>query len=225
MTPAPTLDAIYVGLPKTITDDQGTWTSSIYRDRIEGPIELRKNGLVGNRVAQSYHGGPDAAVCVHLRDHYRFWNEHYDMALSPGYVGENFVLDNITSEQVCVGDIVRVGTAMVQVSGPRIPCANLARRIGRADWVKLTVRENRTGFYLRVLEPGIVASGNVWDLQERLNPDGSISAVNRCAYLNFDPAFARQIMQMDGLDPGWQALLGEKLSPEAADHWTGTMVD
>ncbi len=83
MTQAPTLDAIYVGLPKTITDDQGTWTSSIYRDRIEGPIELRKNGLVGNRVAQPYHGGPHAAVCVHLRDHYRFWNEHYDMALSP----------------------------------------------------------------------------------------------------------------------------------------------
>ena len=225
MTQTPVLDAIYVGLPKTITDDQGTWTSSIYHDRIEGPIELRKKGLVGNRVAQPYHGGPDAAVCVHLRDHYRFWNEQYDMALSPGYVGENFVLDNITTDQICVGDMVRIGSALVQVSGPRIPCANLARRIGRTDWVKLTVRENRTGFYLRVLEPGMVASGDAWDVQERLNPDGSIPAINRCAYLDFDPAFARQITQMEGLDPGWKDLFGEKLSPESEDHWTGTMVD
>ena len=181
---------------------------------MRGPIELRWNGLAGDRVAQTYHGGRDAAVCVHLSDHYRFWNEQYGMALSPGNMGENFVLDHITTDQVCVGDIVRVGAAVVQVSGPRIPCANLARRIGRADWVKLTVRENRTGFYLRVLEPGIVASGDAWEMQDRLNPDGSIPAINRCAFLDFDPAFAQQIVQMEGLDPGWQKIFDEKLSPE-----------
>lgn len=221
----PSIHSIFVGQPETMTDDRGTWTSSIYRDRIGGPIDLGVDGLTGDRVAQSYHGGPDAAVCVHLLDHYRFWNEQFAMDLSPGNMGENFVLDNITADQVCVGDIVRVGTALVQVSGPRIPCANLARRIGRADWVKLTVRENRTGFYMRVLDPGTVTAGDAWKIQERLNPDGTIPAINRCAYLNFDPVFARRIMQMDGLDPDWRDLIVKKLSPDPHGHWTDTMLD
>ena len=104
-------------------------------------MQLQKGGLVGDKVAQSYHGGPDADVCVHLLDHYRFWNKYYGMNLQPGHVGENFTLDNLTEGQICAGDIVRVGTALLQVSGPRVPCANLARRIGRSDWVKLTITE------------------------------------------------------------------------------------
>src|SRR5262249_28444786 len=155
-------------------------------------------------VAQSYHGGPDAALCVHLLDHYRFWHSHYGLNLQPGCVGENLTLNRISEEQICVGDIVRVGSGLVQVSGPRVPCANQARRIGRSDWVKLTIRENRTGFYLRVLEPGTVETGNTWELQERLNPDGSIPAINRCMYLHFDPIYANRIIEMSGIGEWWR---------------------
>src|SRR5205814_613220 len=187
MNESPIIHSVFVGQPKSITDARGTWTSSICRERVLGPVTLRHEGLAGDKVAQSYHGGPDAALCVHLLDHYRFWKSHYSLNLQPGHVGENLTLDAITEDQICAGDIVRVGTALVQVSGPRIPCANQARRIGRSDWVKLTIRENRTGFYMRVLEPGIFEAGNAWKLQERLNPDGSIPAINRCLYLHFDP--------------------------------------
>lgn len=141
------IHSIFSGQPKTMTDAGGTWTSSIYRDPVMGPIYAQPGGLVGDKVAQPYHGGPDADLCVHLLDHYRFWNERYGMTLQPGAVGENFTLDGITEDNVCAGDIVRVGSALIQVSVMRTPCATLARRIGRPDWVKLTVRENRTGFY------------------------------------------------------------------------------
>src|SRR5262249_10222217 len=70
----PILHSLFIGQPKTITDARGTWTSSIYRDRVEAPVPLHKEGLAGDKAAQPYHGGPDAAVCVHLLDHYRFWN-------------------------------------------------------------------------------------------------------------------------------------------------------
>ena len=90
------------------------------------------------------------------------------------------------------GDIVRIGTALAQVTGPRVPCANLARRIGRKDWVKLTIRENRTGFYMAVREPGIVQPGDPWHVEERFNPEGTIPAINRCLYLDFDPVFAHK---------------------------------
>ncbi len=220
----PLIHSIFIGQPKTITDERGTWVTSIYRDRVEGPVQLLKGGLDGDKVAQPYHGGPDGAVCVHLLDHYRFWNEQLGMSLQPGAVGENFTLDSITEDQVCAGDIVRVGTTLAQVSGPRVPCANQARRIGRPDWVKLTISHNRTGFYLRVLEPGMVQPGDAWDLKERLNPDGSISAINRCMYLHFDPAYAAQITQMQGLGDWWKEQVVERLEKQG-EHWTASMKD
>lgn len=224
MSQQPYLHSIFVGQPKTMTDARGTWTSSIYRDPVYIPVRVQKGGLVGDKVAQPYHGGADADICVHLLDHYRFWQTHYGIELHPGFVGENFTLDAISEEQICAGDIVRVGTALVQVTGPRTPCANLARRIGRADWVKLTIRENRTGFYMRVLETGIVQPGDGWQLQERFNPDGTIPALNRCLYLEFDPAFAQRVTQMPGLDNWWKQEVIER-HKQLDEHWTASMKD
>jgi MOSC domain-containing protein YiiM len=224
MTQQPLLHAIFVGQPKTITDARGTWVSSIYRDPVVGPVRVQQGGLAGDKVAQPYHGGADADICVHLLDHYRFWQTHYGLDLQPGVVGENFTLADICEEEVCAGDIVRAGTALVQVTGPRTPCANLARRIGRGDWVKLTIRENRIGFYLRVLEAGVVQPGDPWQLQERFNPDGTIPALNRCLYLEFDPAFAQRITQMPGLGDWWKQEVIER-HKQLHEHWTASMKD
>ncbi len=216
------LQAVFTGQPKVITDERGAWTSSIFRDRMEGPVPVSFHGLDGDRVAQPYHGGPGAAICVHLADHYAFWNTRYSMNLQPGSVGENVTLDGITEDQICVGDRVRLGTAVAQISGPRVPCANQARRIGRPDWVKLTILENRTGFYLRVLEPGVLQSGDPWILEERVNPGGSIPAINRCMYLHFDPGYAREMLEMQGLETWWKEQAREKLEDHNG-HWTSTM--
>lgn len=224
MNSTPIIESIFAGGPKSITDSRGTWISSIYRDPVTGPIAVTGTGLAGDKVAQPYHGGPGAEICVHLLDHYRFWNERYGLSLKAGFVGENFTLDKITEDEVCVGDILRAGTSLVQVSGPRVPCANLARRIGRPDWVKLTVTENRTGFYLRVLEPGVVQPGDAWVLQERPNPKGAIPAINRCMYLNFDPAYADLMQGMSGLGDWWKEQALEKQS-RLTSHWTSSMKD
>jgi MOSC domain-containing protein YiiM len=220
----PIIHSVFIGQPKTITDERGTWTSSIYRDRVDGPVSLQKEGLVGDKAAQPYHGGPDSALCVHLLDHYRFWQQHYGLDLQPGSVGENLTLDGISEDEICVGDIVRVGSGLIQVSGPRVPCANQARRIGRSDWVKLTIRENRTGFYTRVIEPGMVEAGDAWELQERLHSDGSIPAINDCVYLQFDPEYASRILEMPGLAEWWKEQMIQRLE-KANEHWTATLKD
>jgi MOSC domain-containing protein YiiM len=157
-----------------------------------------------------------------MADHYLFWSSRLNLELQPGCVGENVTLGGITEEMVCAGDCVRLGTALVQVSGPRVPCANLARRVGRPDWVKLTILENRTGFYLRVLEPGAVQEGDSWSVEERLNEAGSIPAINRCMYLDFDPGYARQMLSMKGLAEWWKDQARLKLEGHA-QHWTATM--
>jgi len=216
------IQAVFTGRPRSIVDEHGTWTSSIFRERVDGPVSVSLCGLAGDKVAQPYHGGPGAAICVHLADHYAFWNARYGMGLQAGFVGENITVEGITEDQICVGDRVRLGTATVQVSGPRVPCANLARRIGRLDWVKLTVLENRTGFYLRVLEPGMVQAGDSWVLEERVNYTGSIPAINRCMYLEFEPDFARAMLGMPGLEGWWKDQAREKLE-NCTGHWTSNM--
>jgi|ERR1700728_3676248 len=207
----PFIDSIFIGGPKALRDDRGEWFSSIARQRAHGAVHLSAAGFAGDKVAQSYHGGPDAAVCVHLADHYNFWREHYSVGFEHGHLGENLVVVGVTEAELCAGDVVQIGSALVQVSGPRIPCENQARRAGRANWVKLTIRENRTGFYLRVLEDGEVRDGDAWLLQERLNDRGSIAAVNRCMYLEF--------AEMPGLSEWWKAQFREKLARNAG-HWS-----
>jgi MOSC domain-containing protein YiiM len=207
----PFIYSIYIGQPKTLTDERGEWRSSIYRDRVTGPVELELRGLAGDKVTQRYHGSPDSAVCGHLLDHYHFWNEQYGMDLQAGNVGENFTLANISEDEICIGDVYRVGTAQVQVSSPRIPCENQARRIGRSDWIKLTLKELRPGFYLRVLEPGVVQAGDGFKLGERLNPGSSLTVFNRCWYHDFDPALAGKFATMPGLSEWWQKRFAKKL--------------
>lgn len=214
---------VFVGHPKEIVDGRGTWTSSIYRNRTNETVEVSLQGLAGDKVAQPHHGGPGAAICIHLAEHYAFWKRQYGIDLPAGSVGENVTLADLTESEICVGDIARVGTVLAQVSGPRVPCANLARRIGRADWVKLTVRENRTGFYLRVLEPGTLREGDLWVLQQRLNPAGSIATINQCMYLAFDPVFAHTMLEMAGLEAWWKEQVRQKLVN--AEHWTSAMKD
>jgi MOSC domain-containing protein YiiM len=229
VTKCATVQAVFTGEPKSITDERGEWTSSIFRDRVDGPVQVSFRGLAGDKATQPHHGGPGAAICVHLADHYSFWNSQYDMNLQAGGVGENVTLEDIAEDQVCVGDIVRLGTAVVQVSAPRVPCANQGRRIGRPDWIKLTIRKNRTGFYLRVLEPGVLQAGDSWVVEERINEDGSIPAINRCMYLEFDPEYARRMMEMPGLEAWWKEQAPQKLKgqehEDQAEHWTSTMKD
>ncbi|MEZ4870016.1 MAG: MOSC domain-containing protein [Caldilineaceae bacterium] len=207
----PYLHSIYIGQPKTIVDGRGEWQSSIYRNLVDGPILLEARGLVGDKATQPYHGTPELAVCCHFLDHYRFWNERYPMQLQPGNVGENWTLENISEEEICIGDIYCVGAALVQVSAPRSPCENQARRIGRADWVKLTLQELRTGIYLRVLEPGVVQAGDIFELTERLNPGKTIPQLNHCWYHVFDTNLAQEFTTMPGLMRWWQQRFAERL--------------
>ena len=218
----PTIEAIFVGKPKTLNDARGRWRSSIARSPATGPVQVTPTGILGDKCALPMHGGPDSALCVHLTEHYRFWNEHYAMQLGPGAVGENLTLGNLAEDDIFVGDIIRLGTVLAQVSGPRVPCAKQARHIGRADWVKLTIRENRTGFYMRVLEPGTVHPGDPWLLEKRLNENASITSINRCMYLDFDPAFAQRMQTMHGLGEWWRKQAAVKLR-NGDNHWTAKL--
>ncbi len=212
MGKAPILvDSMFIGASKTITDDRGTWQSSIYRNRVQGSQTLEVRGFVGDKNHQPYHGAPDAAVCCHLLSHYRFWNEQYGMNLEAGFAGENLVLENVEESDLCLADTYSLGTAVVQVSGCRTPCANLARRIGRTDWVELTLKELRLGFYLRVIQPGVVAPGDPLILTERPYPHITLPDFNRCYFFDLDPILAKELIEMPESSEYFKVRLRAKL--------------
>ncbi len=195
------IDSIYIGKPKTYSGPEGVWRSSIYRNRISGPIRLEFGGLEGDEVSnKEHHGWPSMAVCCHSLDHYAFWNKGLELDLQPGGVGENWTLANAPEDEICIMDVYDVGTAQVQVSKPRTPCQKQGKRVGRSDWVRMTIQELRTGFYLQVLREGIVQAGDDWRLVERPHAGVSLKAINRCVYQEYDPSVADQLNQIPELD-------------------------
>jgi MOSC domain-containing protein YiiM len=209
--------AIFIGGPKTLVDARGAWRSSIARDRVEGPAQLEIRGFVGDQVTQSYHGSPDLAVCIHAQHHYDFWNSTLDMRLQAGAVGENLTFDNWDDSAVCVGDVLQIGTARIQISAPRVPCENQARHIGRSDWVRRTIQELRTGMFARVLEPGTLQAGDRVVLEARANPALTIRDLNACYYHTYNPVLADRFIAAEGLMDWWKQRLRDKAN-EAKEH-------
>lgn len=217
------IHTLSIGQPQTITDASGTWRSAIFRQPVSGPVELGQRGLAGDQVADTeHHGAPGQAVCCHPLEHYAYWNSAYalsrpDRALGPGSVGENWTLSNLNEGTVCVGDIVKVGSAVVQVSGPRYPCAKQERKLGLPGFLKATVATLRTGFYLRVLQPGVVQAGDQWQLEERMHPDLTVEVVNRCAHHTPDRALVARMLAAEELGEAWKHILTRRLKQHDAD--------
>jgi MOSC domain-containing protein YiiM len=214
------IDSIFVGRPERITDEAGVWESSIFRKAVFGPVELGSRGIVGDQVADTvHHGRPSQAVCVHPIEHYRFWNEQFRLKadgqqLGPGSVGENWTIEGANESTVCVGDIYAVGSSEVQVSGPRGPCWKQERKLRLPGFLKRTIASMRTGFYLQVLQCGILQAGDVWRLKSRPNSWLTVHAVNVCYYQAPVPEMVERMLATPELAEGWKRMFKAKLGLE-----------
>ena len=178
-----TVLSIQVGRPRTF-EGEDPWVTSIYKEPVTGPLRLERLDLDGDEQADlTVHGGPDKAVCVYPADHFPFWRQTLARPdLTAGAFGENFTVAGIVEATVCLGDVFEIGDAVVEVSQPRAPCWKLGRKWERLDLPKLVLREGRTGWYFRVLQPGIVAPGGTLQLRDSPYPSWTIAEVNRLAY-------------------------------------------
>jgi MOSC domain-containing protein YiiM len=168
-----TVVSVNVGTPKQVLVRDRTVLTSIFKSPVEGRVAVRRHNIAGDRQADlTVHGGPYKAVYCYPAEHYRFWTDQLpDMELPPGSFGENLTTEGLVEEQVYVGDQFRVGSAVLQVTQPRMPCFKLGIRFGRPDMVKRFWRSQRSGFYFSIVEEGDVAAG---DPIERIvhAPDG-----------------------------------------------------
>ena len=162
------IESLNIGLPGKEQFHGREMLTGICKVPVSGPLLLKRLGFEGDGVGDTkHHGGSDKAVCVYSTDHYPYWQEIMGMKLPVAAFGENLSVRNLREEDICIGDIFELGTALVQVSQPRQPCRTLAARYGRDDMVRLVVDSGYTGFYLRVLEEGRVEKGSTLILKER----------------------------------------------------------
>lgn len=139
-------------------------------------IELDGQGDLKN------HGGPDKAACVYSADHYPWWSKEMDRPFEAGAFGENFTVSGLVESEVYIGDIYRIGPAVVQVSQPRQPCFKLAAHLERQAMVMKVRETGYSGFYFRVLEPGTVTAGEPFEWIRREGHRTTIAECNRILY-------------------------------------------
>jgi MOSC domain-containing protein YiiM len=197
------------------------WTSGFHKQAVEGPVRLGLLGLDGDAQADRvHHGGPDKAVCAYPSEHFPYWRAELGFPeIGPGAFGENFTLAGLDEAAVCIGDVFRVDTAIVQISQPRQPCWKLARRWRVKDLALRVEQTGFTGWYFRVLETGCVKPGDPLDLLERPFPQWTIAAANEVMHhRKKDREATAALAACPALSASWR----ETLAHRAANSTSGT---
>ncbi|MBE3595890.1 MAG: MOSC domain-containing protein [Hydrogenibacillus sp.] len=172
--------SINIGRVKTLARDGRVVHSAIEKRPVERPIYLTKNGFIDDEQGdRENHGGEDKAVCVYPKDHYVYWERWLGTPLPPSAFGENVTVVGLLETAAAIGDVFRLGEAIVQVAQPRRPCFKLELRYGRRQ-LPAKVRETAfTGFYMRVLEEGWVRPGDALVRIERDPAELTVERVMR----------------------------------------------
>src|SRR3990172_5826642 len=202
--------SVNVGLPREVIWKGKRVTTGILKEPITGRVMMRRLNLDGDRQADlSVHGGPSKAVYVYPVQHYDYWRgELPEMKLPWGMFGENLTTEGLLEDAVSIGDRLRIGSAEVMVTEPRMPCYKLGIKFGREDIIKRFLRSGRTGFYVAVLQEGEVGAGDSVDLIGRDGNDVAVADITRL-YVN----------ERDNLDLLHRAIQVEALPESWRDHF------
>lgn len=202
------LISVNVGLPREVKWKSKLVTTGIFKDPVEGRVNVETLNVEGDKQADlEVHGGPSKAVYVYPSEHYATWRgELDDMEMPWGIFGENLTVEGLLEDQVRIGDRLSIGTATFQVTEPRVPCYKLAVRFDRPDVVRLMNQNGRTGFYLRVLEEGTIEAGDDIDVLGR--DPGEVTVANITALHSGaekgNAELMRQAISVAALGEGWR---------------------
>ncbi|HEX6546426.1 MAG TPA: MOSC domain-containing protein [Bryobacteraceae bacterium] len=155
--------SVNVGQPRQVEVGNSLVLTSIFKSPVEGRVGVRPHNIEGDRQSDlTVHGGPNKAVYCYPHEHYEYWRQQLpNIDLPYAVFGENLTTEGFTEDAVFIGDQFRVGSAILQVTQPRMPCFKLAIRFGRADMVKLFWKSGRPGIYFSIVEEGDLAAGDI----------------------------------------------------------------
>jgi ferredoxin-NADP reductase/MOSC domain-containing protein YiiM len=222
---------VNVGLPRNIEWKGRTVHTGIWKDPVRGRCRVGRLNLDGDGQGDvAGHGGEQRAVFVYQIESYRYWQEQLRRTdFVHGQFGENFTIEGFPDDAVCIGDRYQIGSALFEVTQPRVTCYRVGIRMNQPRMPALLTSSGRPGFYFRVLQEGEVGAGDeilkVAEAKERM----TVAEINALLY---SPDHARdrldRALRIEALSPGWrssfEALLQSQTSgnaglvPEAAAH-------
>jgi len=200
--------AAHTGTVADLAFRDRTIRSAIVKTEVAGPVGVTPLGLHGDEHGDRVrHGGPDKAICVFPSEHYPAYEARLGRRLERPAFGENLTTWGLREDNVCLGDLLSIGTVLCEVSLPRNPCFRVGARHGTKDVVLWMEQTGHTGFYLRVLRTGRLVAGCPVALAHRAHPHATVAEANR-------------VMHRDRRDwPAIEALLGV---PQLGATWRRT---
>lgn len=204
------LVSVNVGLPRDVEWQGRVVRTAVWKRPVSGRVYVRKLNIDGDGQGDlAGHGGEHRAVMVYQLESYRYWEkvlERHD--LEYGHFGENLTVDGLPDSEVCIGDRYRIGSALFEVTQPRVTCYRVGIRMNNPQMPALLVSHRRPGFYFRVIEEGEVGAGDtitkIADGPERI----SVAEVDALLYLPGHPRDQlRCALRIPALSEGWRGSL------------------
>jgi len=208
------LISVNVGLPRVVMSNGDPVSTGIFKEPVAGRVMLRTLNLDGDRQADlSVHGGPSKAVYAYPSEHYDYWKRELPgMALSWGMFGENFTSAGLFESELNIGDKFRVGSAVVMVTEPRMPCYKLGIKFGRSDIVKRFLASERTGFYFAVLQEGEVGAGDPIELMEKSERSVRVNDITQLyTREKRNVELLRRAIEVEALPESWKSYFQHRL--------------
>jgi ferredoxin-NADP reductase/MOSC domain-containing protein YiiM/ferredoxin len=219
--------SVNVGLPKDVAWHGKAVFTGVFKDPVSGPRRVRTLNVDGDGQGDlAGHGGEQRAVFVYQVDSYRHWERELGRSdFVHGQFGENFTIEGLGDDEVCIGDRFRIGTAVFEVTQPRVTCYRVGIRVNDPRIPALLVSHRRPGFYFRVLEQGEVQAGDAI-LKLASGPEQmTVAEIDALLYL---PGHPRQqlirALRIPALSPGWQGSFRALLEGEPGSGNAGLAV-
>ncbi len=216
--------SVNVGLPRDISWEGKTVHTAVWKTAVEGRRAVRRLNIEGDGQGDlGGHGGEQRAVFVYQVGSYRYWEKQLGRNdFTWGQFGENFSVEGLADDEVCIGDRYRIGSALFEVTQPRVTCYRVGIRMNEPRMAALLVSHHRPGFYLRVLQEGEVGAG---DEIVKVAEDPVRMTVAEADGLLYLPGHSRdqllRALSIPALSPGWQASFKAILQEEEQGGSTG----
>ena len=213
--------SVNVSQPKEVSHNGKRIKTGIFKEPVSGRTMMRRLNLDGDGQGDSsVHGGIDKAVYVYPNEHYNYWKHELGRDdLTYGQFGENLTVEGLLEEAVHIGDVFRIGEALVEVSQPRVPCFKLGIKMGNPQIVKPFLFSKRVGFYVRVLEEGEVGAGDA--IERTRVGDGGMTVKEIVHLRHFDHTnteAAEKAANLPALTPSWRDSFEEIISKTRGDN-------
>jgi MOSC domain-containing protein YiiM/ferredoxin-NADP reductase len=217
--------SVNVGLPRDITWKGRTVHTGIWKDPVRGRCRVGRLNLEGDGQGDlAGHGGEQRAVFVYQIESYRYWQEQLKRTdLVHGQFGENFTVEGLPDDSVCIGDRYHIGSAVFEVTQPRVTCYRVGIRMNEPRMPALLTSNGRPGFYLRVLQEGEVEAGDEIVKAREADERMTVAEINALLYSPNHPRDRlERALRIEALSPGWRcsfhALLQHQMSGEGAGN-------